>query len=58
MRKGNVPYPALFELAQSSCLEHLIAEQETEGDIFASYKIDFDYLKQFKWTKVQSPGIR
>jgi len=50
--KGSVPYPALFGLAQSSGLEHLIVEQETEGDIFASCKADFDYLKQFEWTKV------
>jgi sugar phosphate isomerase/epimerase len=50
--KGSVPYPALFELAKSSGLERLIVEQETEGDIFASCKADFDYLKQFKWTKV------
>jgi len=49
--KGNVPYPALFELAKSSGLERLIVEQETEGDIFASLKMDFDYLKQFKWTQ-------
>ena len=49
---GSVPYPAMFELAESSGLEQLTVEQETEGDIFASCKIDFDYLKQFKWTKV------
>ena len=50
--KGSVPYPALFEMANSSGLEQLIVEQETPGDIFASCKADFDYLKQFKWTKV------
>jgi len=50
--RGNVPYPALFELAKSSGLERLIVEQETTGDIFGSLKTDFDYLKQFKWTKV------
>jgi len=50
--KGSVPYPALFDLAKSSGLEQLIVEQETAGDIFASCKADFDYLKQFKWTKV------
>ena len=49
--KGSVPYPKLFEVAASD-LQHLIVEQETEGDIFASCKRDFDYLKQFKWTKV------
>jgi len=50
--KGNVPYKELFELAESSGLERLIVEQETEGDIFASIKMDFDYLKQYKWTRV------
>ena len=49
---GSVPYPALFDLANSSGLEQLIVEQETEHDIFASCKVDFDYLKQFKWTEV------
>jgi len=50
--KGNVPYPAMFDLAESSGLEVLTVEQETQGDILASCKVDFDYLKQFKWTKV------
>ena len=50
--EGSVPYPALFEMAESSGLERLIVEQETTSDIFASCKADFDYLKQFKWTKV------
>ena len=50
--KGSVPYPSLFEMAQSSGLEQLIVEQETQGNIFASCKADFDYLKQFKWTEV------
>ena len=50
--KGSVPYPAMFELAKLAGLEQLIVEQETEGDIFASLKANFDYLKQFKWTKV------
>ena len=50
--KGSVPYPALFDLAESSGLEQLTVEQETEGDIFDSCKTDFNYLKQFKWTKV------
>ena len=49
---GSVPYPALFELAASSGLQILTVEQETPGDIIASCKNDFDYLKQFKWTKV------
>jgi sugar phosphate isomerase/epimerase len=47
--KGSVPYPALFKLAKSAGLEQLTVEQETQGDIFASCKVDFDYLKQFKW---------
>jgi len=50
--KGSVPYPALFDLAVSSGLEQLTVEQETSGDIFASCKEDFDYLKQFKWTEI------
>jgi sugar phosphate isomerase/epimerase len=50
--QGSVPYPTLFELADASGLEQLIVEQETEDDIFVSCKVDFDYLKQFKWTKV------
>ena len=49
--KGSVPYKAMFELADLA-LEQLIVEQETAGDIFDSCKVDFDYLKQFKWTKV------
>jgi sugar phosphate isomerase/epimerase len=49
--KGSVPYPELFDLAKTSGLEVLTVEQETKGDIFASCKVDFDYLKQFKWTK-------
>jgi sugar phosphate isomerase/epimerase len=49
--KGSVPYKALFDLAKTSGLEQLTVEQETKGDIFASCKVDFDYLKQFKWTK-------
>ena len=49
--KGSVPYPALFDIAKSAGLEQLTIEQETQGDIFASCKVDFDYLKQFKWTK-------
>jgi len=50
--KGSVPYPVLFDLAKSSGLEQLTVEQETGEDIFALCKADFDYLKQFKWTKV------
>ena len=50
--KGNVPYPKLFDLAQSSGVETLTVEQETLVDTFAACKSDFDYLKQFKWTKV------
>lgn len=49
--KGSVPYPTLFDMAKSSGLEVLTVEQETQGDIFASCKVGFDYLKQFKWTK-------
>jgi len=49
--KGSVPYKALFGLPKLD-MEQLTVEQETGGDIFASCKEDFDYLKQFKWTKV------
>ena len=50
--KGNVPYTELFDLAKSSGLEQLTVEQETGGNIFASCKDSFDFLRQFKWTKV------
>ena len=50
--KGSVPYAKMFDIAKASGLEQLTVEQETGGDIFASCKVDFDYLKQFKWTKV------
>ena len=50
--KGDVPYKALFDLPKSGGLKNLTVEQETGGDIFAACKTDFDYLKQFKWTKV------
>ena len=50
--KGSVPYAKMFEIAQSTGLDQLIVEQETGGDIFESCKIDFDFLKQFKWTEV------
>jgi len=50
--KGSVPYPALFDLAKSSGMELLTVEQENEVDTFNLCKQDFDYLKQFKWTKV------
>ena len=49
--KGNVPYQALFDLPKAG-LKQLTVEQETGGDIFATCKNCFDYLKQFKWTKV------
>jgi len=50
--KGSVPYPALFEIAESSGLEILTIEQETLNDTLNACKSDFDYLKQFKWTGV------
>jgi len=49
---GNVPYPALFDLVKVSGLQDLTLEQETGGDIFGSIRNGFNYLKQFKWTKV------
>ena len=50
--KGNVPYAALFDLAESTGLEVLTVEQETEVDTLTACKADFDYIKQFKWTQV------
>ena len=50
--KGSVPYPALFEIAESSGLEVLTIEQETPIDTLNACKSDFDYLKQFPWTGV------
>ena len=50
--KGSVPYAQMFEIANKSGLVQLTVEQETGGEIFESCKVDFDYLKQFKWTKV------
>ena len=50
--QGNVPYPAMFEIAESSGLEILTMEQETETNALEACRIDFNYLKQFKWTGV------
>jgi len=51
--QGSVPYKEMFNLPEITNLEHLTVEQEsTEGDIFEKCKIDFDFLKQFKWTGV------
>ncbi len=50
--QGSVPYPALFEVAESTGLEILTIEQETNIDAIGACKKDFDYLKQFKWTGV------
>ena len=49
--KGSVPFAQMFEIAEASGLEQLIVEQETGSDILASCKVDFDYLKQYKWTQ-------
>ena len=49
--KGSVPYKAMFDLPKTGGLEQLSVEQETEEDIFGSLKSNFEYLKQFKWTK-------
>jgi len=48
--KGDVPYEELFKIADSYGIKDLTVEQETEGDIFASCKNDFDYLIKFPWT--------
>ena len=51
--QGSVPYKLMFDLPDTGGLELLTVEQEsTEGDIFAKCKMDFDFLKQFKWTEV------
>ena len=50
--QGSVPYKWMFDLPDTGGLEVLTVEQERQGDIFAMVKDDFDYLKQFKWTKV------
>jgi sugar phosphate isomerase/epimerase len=50
--KGNIDYARLFELEKTAGLEVLTIEQETGSDRYESCRIDFDYLKQFKWTKV------
>ena len=50
--QGSAPYPAMFEIADSSGLEILTIEQERTFDVLTACKADFDYLKQFKWTQV------
>jgi len=50
--KGSVPYPALFEMADSTALEVLTVEQETRVNTLAACEADFNYLKQFKWAQV------
>ncbi|MDR2804078.1 MAG: sugar phosphate isomerase/epimerase [Dysgonamonadaceae bacterium] len=49
--QGDVPYDALFAMADSCGLEDLTVEQETGGDIFASCRRDFDFLTKYPWTK-------
>jgi sugar phosphate isomerase/epimerase len=51
--KGDVPYPALLNMAKEYGVIDLTIEQETGGDIFTACKNDFDYLAQFKWSKVK-----
>ncbi|MDR1224999.1 MAG: sugar phosphate isomerase/epimerase [Tannerella sp.] len=51
--QGDVPYDALFEQAASYGLEDLTVEQETEGDIYASCRNDFDFLAKYPWTKAK-----
>jgi len=50
--QGDVPFTEMFAQAKSLGLEDLTAELHTGGDSFESCQITFDYLKQFKWTKV------
>lgn len=49
--KGNVDYPALFDMAKSSGLKVLTLEQEMSGPIFDLCRADYNYLEQFEWTK-------
>ncbi|MDR0757604.1 MAG: sugar phosphate isomerase/epimerase [Tannerella sp.] len=51
--EGDVPYDALFDLAASYGLEDLTVEQETDGDVYASCKRDFDFLIKYPWTKIE-----
>jgi sugar phosphate isomerase/epimerase len=51
--QGDVPYDALFKQAASYGLEDLTVEQETEGDIYASCKNDFNFLAKYPWTKAK-----
>ncbi|MDR0757701.1 MAG: hypothetical protein LBF85_07640 [Tannerella sp.] len=48
-----MPYDALFKQAASYGLEDLTVEQETESDIYASCKRDFDFLAKYPWTKAK-----
>ena len=50
--QGSVPYREMFALPRTARLEYLTVEQELTGDIFALLKSDFDYIKQFRWTRV------
>ena len=45
--KGDVPYPALFNLAKSSGLEQLIVELHTEEDCFTKSEAALEYIKKF-----------
>jgi sugar phosphate isomerase/epimerase len=48
--EGDVPYDVLLGLAASYGLEDLTVEQETEGDVYASCRRDFDFLAKYPWT--------
>jgi sugar phosphate isomerase/epimerase len=50
--KGDINFAKLFELEKTAGLEVLTVEQESGKDRYASCRIDFDYMKQFKWTKL------
>ncbi|MDR2120488.1 MAG: sugar phosphate isomerase/epimerase [Tannerella sp.] len=49
--QGDVPYDALFDLADAYGLEDLTVEQETEGDIYGACRRDFDFLAKYPWTE-------
>ena len=50
--KDNVPFTEMFNQAKAYGLEQFTNDLHTRQNDFSVYKMSFDYLKQFKWTKV------
>jgi sugar phosphate isomerase/epimerase len=50
--RGSLDFDQLFALEKRAGLEVLTVEQESGQDRYESCRIDFEYLKQFKWTKL------